>query len=273
MTAHFDMVAEALHYLVKHQDEQPGLAELSSHLGLSEGHLQRTFQDYAGLSPKQFLKMLTRERALERLSAGASVLEAALDSGLSGPGRLHDLLVDTDALTPGEARRAGLGVRMRYGTGMTPFGPALLAWTERGISFLGFTREGGERRACAELHDQWPGADFQHDPEEAGAYLERIFGDSGAAPLRVWLRGSPFQLQVWKALLTIPPGSHVSYGMIAKSIGNVRASRAVGAAVGRNPVAWLIPCHRVITSTGGLGGYRWGRDTKLAMIGIEAGSR
>ncbi len=271
MTTQYDMVADALHYLVTHQDEQPGLAELSLHLGLSEGHVQRTFQAYAGLSPKQFLKVLTRERAMQRLRAGANVLDAALDSGLSGPGRLHDLLIDTDALTPGEARRKGAGVHMRYGTGATPFGPALVAWTERGISFLGFAREPGENRVFEELCDQWPDAEFEHAPEEARAQLRRIFDGTDAQPLKIWLRGSPFQLQVWRALLAIPVGQHVSYGMIAKSLGKDSASRAVGTAVGRNPVSWLIPCHRVITSTGNLGGYRWGLDTKLAMIGLEAG--
>jgi AraC family transcriptional regulator of adaptative response/methylated-DNA-[protein]-cysteine methyltransferase len=160
---------------------------------------------------------------------------------------------------------------MRFGTGATPFGPALVAWTDRGISFLGFARGPGENHVFAELSDQWPDAEFEHASEEAGIQLQRIFGDSGNQPLKIWLRGSPFQLQIWRALLAIPPGHHVSYGMIAKSLGKDSASRAVGTAVGRNPVSWLIPCHRVITSTGGLGGYRWGLDTKLAMIGLEAG--
>jgi AraC family transcriptional regulator of adaptative response/methylated-DNA-[protein]-cysteine methyltransferase len=271
MTEHFDMVANALHYLVEHQDDQPGLAELSAYLGLSEGHVQRTFQDHAGVSPKQFVKMLTRERAMERLRAGASVMEAAFDSGLSGPGRLHDLLIDTDALTPGEARRRGAGVQLRYGVGATPFGPAMIAWSDRGISFLGFTLELGESLAFSELQNQWPDAELKHAPDEAREQLQRIFADTRTTPLRIWLRGSPFQLQVWRALLAIPSGDHVSYGMIAKSLGKETASRAVGTAVGRNPVAWLIPCHRVITSTGELGGYRWGRGTKLAMIGLEAG--
>lgn len=270
MDARYLMVADALDYLVTHQQEQPGLADLARYLGRSEAHVQRTFQAYAGLSPKQFLGMLTRERALERLRAGATVLEAALDSGLSGPGRLHDLLLRTDAITPGQARVGCAEVTLRRGIGESPFGPALVAWSERGIAFLAFARHAGARDPGASLAAQWPDARFVDDDTEAGRWLQDIFCDVRANPLPVWLRGSPFQLKVWEALMAIPPAHHASYGMIADILGRQGASRAVGAAVGRNPVAWLIPCHRVITANGMLGGYRWGLDTKRAMIGLEA---
>lgn len=269
MDRHYDTIGEALHWLVTHQQEQPSLSRLADHVGLSEAHLQRVFQEFAGVTPKQFLKHLTREEALRRLRRGESVLDAALGAGLSGPGRLHDLLLTTEALTPGEARRAGQGVAMRWGTGATPFGPALLAWTDRGITFLAFCTERDPGEALAELQDQWPDAQLVESP--AQPHLDRIFAAAGTGPLRVWLRGSPFQLKVWEALLAIPEGAHCSYGALAAALGQPTASRAVGTAVGRNPVSWLIPCHRVITSLGGPGGYRWGLPTKLAMVACEAG--
>ena len=270
MDTHYEMISRALHYLVAHQAEQPGLAALARHLGRSEGHVQRTFQAYAGLSPKQFLRMLTREKALERLARGANVLDAALDSGLSGPGRLHDLLLSTDAMTPGEARRRGAGVLLEYGAGASPFGQALVAWNDRGLAFLGFT-DTGRDHCLRELAGQWPDATLRENPEEARAWIRAIFERSEQEPLRLWLRGSPFQLKVWEALLAIPVGRHVSYRQIAERLAKPRASRAVGTAVGRNPISWLIPCHRVITCSGGLGGYRWGLEAKQAMIGVEAG--
>ncbi len=270
MDTHYELIARALRYLVAHQQRQPGLAELADHLGHSEGHVQRTFQAYTGLSPKQFLRMLTREKALERLAAGANVLDAALDSGLSGPGRLHDLLISTDAMTPGEARRRGAGVVLEYGDGPSPFGRALVAWSQRGLAFLGFT-DTGRARCLQELIDQWPDATLRENPQAAQEWIRAIFERSEQQPLPLWLRGSPFQLKVWEALLAIPAGEHVSYGHIANHLGKPRASRAVGTAVGRNPISWLIPCHRVITSSGGLGGYRWGLEAKRAMIGVEAG--
>ena len=198
------------------------------------------------------------------------MLDAALDAGLSGPGRLHDLLLTTDAVTPGEARRRGADLTLSTGIGPTPFGPALVAWTERGLTFLAFTRERGEALAREELAAQWPDARFVEAPTEAQRWLGRVFEGSESGPLPLWLRGSPFQLKVWEALLAIPPGTHSSYGQLAAALGKPSASRAVGTAVGRNPVSWLIPCHRVITRSGTLGGYRWGLTTKQAMIGVEA---
>lgn len=268
MNTQYETIANALHWLVEHQQEQPSLARLAAHLGLSEAHLQRTFQSFAGVSPKQFLKHLTRDEALNRLRRGESVLDAALGSGLSGPGRLHDLLLTTEALTPGQARRLGAGVTMHWGLGMSPFGAAFIAWTDKGITFLAFCTGRSPQQALQELQAQWPDAELHQSP--AQAVLDAVFDRSAQQPLKVWLRGSPFQLKVWEALLAIPSGMHCSYGALAATLGRPSASRAVGTAVGRNPVSWLIPCHRVITSLGGPGGYRWGVDTKLAMIAFEA---
>lgn len=264
------MAAKAIYWLIEQRDAKPSLQSLADHLGLSEAHVQKTFQANVGLSPKQFLTLLTRDEAMERLRRGETVLDAALNSGLSGPGRLHDLLIRTEALTPGEARRRGEGVGLAFGFGNTPFGKAMLAWSERGISFLGFAPDGVKEPLIEQLSQQWPDATLTQNNSDADLRLESIFDDARTQPLRIWLRGSPFQLKVWEALLCIPPDHHVSYGYLAHGIGKDNASRAVGTAVGRNPVAWLIPCHRVITSSGALGGYRWGLRAKQLMIGMEA---
>jgi AraC family transcriptional regulator of adaptative response/methylated-DNA-[protein]-cysteine methyltransferase len=267
---HYQLISEALFWLFQNQQEQPGLEELADHIGLSPQYLQRLFQDWAGVSPKQFLKYLTKAQAMSRLQEGKTVLESALSSGLSGPGRLHDLLITTEAMTPGEARRKGLGVDMKYGFGMTPFGEALIAWTSRGICFLGFCHEGGEQHIRAHFNQQWPDADLVEDYPGACEKLAAIFTEDEQQQLKVWLRGSPFQLRVWEALLRLPAGTHGTYGQLASIAGNAGSSRATGTAIGRNPVSWLIPCHRVITSLGTIGGYRWGINTKQAMIAYEA---
>lgn len=266
----YRLVAEAIRWVAEHQSDQPDLARLSAAVGVSPHHLQRTFQSWAGVSPKQFLKFLTRQAARRRLIGGRSVLDAALDSGLSGPGRLHDLMITTEALTPGEIRRHGAGVRLFYGFGETPFGQAVIAWSSRGINFLGFCQEQGPDQVFDELQTQWRNATFIEQKVQAERWLECIFSGSTEKPIPVWLRGSPFQLKVWEALLAIPEGSHTTYEMIAAEIGNPRAARAVGNAVGSNPVAWIIPCHRVIRRVGDIGDYRWGGLTKRAMIGFEA---
>ena len=268
---HYQLVAEAIHWMAEHQGEQPSLDNLAAEMGISPHHLQRTFQAWAGVSPKQFLKSLTRRSALERLVAGDSVLDASIEAGLSGPGRLHDLMVSTEALTPGEIRQHGKGVRLEYGFGDSLFGQALVAWSNRGINFLGFCEEAGPEAALEDLKNRWPNADFRTNEQAAQQWLERIFSGSDSAPLPVWLRGSPFQLKVWEALLQIPEGAHMTYGELAKVIGSPGSARAVGSAVGSNPIAWIIPCHRVIRHLGELGGYHWGEITKRAMIGLEAG--
>jgi AraC family transcriptional regulator of adaptative response/methylated-DNA-[protein]-cysteine methyltransferase len=267
---HFETISRCLYWLVENQHAQPTLKQMSVQFGISEFHLQKTFQELVGVSPKQFLKHISKEEAISRLKLGQTVLDTALDLGLSGPGRLHDLLVTTEAITPGQARQSGKGVNMNYGFGATPFGDALIAWTPRGISFLGFCRRHGREKSLSGISKQWPGLNLNEKSEKAIEYLSRVFNHCNDSQLKVWLRGSPFQLKVWEALLNIPSSSHCTYGQIAQYLGNPRASRAIGTAIGRNPVSWLIPCHRVITSMGALGGYRWGIETKQAMIGLEA---
>ena len=270
---HFQVVKQALCWLDQNRSRQPTLEALSSYTGYSQHHLQRTFQEWAGVSPKQFLKSLTREAAVQRLMQGFSILDTSHATGLSGPGRLHDLLITTDALSPGELKRRCDGLTISYGAAPSPFGLALLAWSERGINFLGFCEDSGFEVVMESLRQQWAGANFRHSPDEARKRLEIIFSGSDRQPTRVWLRGSPFQLKVWQALLAIPEGAHATYGQIAAFIDRKGASRAVGSAIGKNPVAWIIPCHRVIRQLGELGGYRWGAPIKTAMIGYEAAGR
>jgi AraC family transcriptional regulator of adaptative response/methylated-DNA-[protein]-cysteine methyltransferase len=268
----YKLVSETIKWVAEHQSAQPNLQRLSSEMGVSPHHLQRTFQTWAGVSPKQFLKSLTRNAALDRLKKGSSVLDASIEAGLSGPGRLHDLLISTDALTPGEIRKHGEGVQLDYGFGETLFGKALVAWTSRGINFLGFCEEKGAESTLATLQEQWANARFRENPTAAQRWLDRIFNGSNDKPISLWLRGSPFQLKVWEALLEIPEGTHSTYGQLAARIGHPGAARAVGTALGSNPVSWIIPCHRVIRQMGEMGGYRWGGFTKRAMIGYEAAS-
>jgi len=266
----YDLIAAAIRWMAEHQSEQPDLSRLSLAMGVSPHHLQRTFQRWAGVSPKQFLKSLTRKAALARLEEGCTVLDAALESGLSGPGRLHDLLISTDALTPGEIRLRGEGIQLRYGFGESLFGKALIAWTSRGINFLGFCQEDGPAQTFSVMRDQWSRAILVEDSEGAKSWLNTIFSESRDKPIPLWLRGSAFQLKVWEALLEIPEGTHTTYGQMARLVGHPGAARAVGTAIGGNPVAFIIPCHRVIRQVGELGGYRWGETTKRAIIGYEA---
>ncbi len=267
---HYELIARAIRWVAEHQPEQPDLALLASELNVSPHHLQRTFQAWAGVSPKQFLKSLTRDAAMQRLMAGSSVLDTSISVGLSGPGRLHDLLITSEALTPGEVRNRGKGVKLSFGFGDTPFGQTLTSWTARGLNFLGFCEELGAKHALEELRELWAQADFVERPQEAQAWLHRVFSGSQDQPLRLWLRGSPFQLKVWEALMAIPDGASITYGSLARKIGQPSAARAVGSAVGANPLAWIIPCHRVIRQLGEPGGYRWGAVTKRAVIAYES---
>jgi AraC family transcriptional regulator of adaptative response/methylated-DNA-[protein]-cysteine methyltransferase len=266
----YEIVAAAIRWIHANQHNQPSLEELSAHLSYSPSHLQKTFQAWAGVSPKQFLKFLTKKQAIDRLGRGERVLEASLSCGLSSPGRIHDLVVTTTAMSPGDVRRRAEGVQVTYGFGPTPFGTALVAFTKRGICFLGFCDENSQADVLQQLNSQWPLASLVENRLQAEENLDHIFKETREKPIKVWLHGSPFQLKVWEALLHIPQDTSLSYGDIAKWLGQSSASRAVGGAVGKNPVAWLIPCHRVITSLGTLGGYRWGQITKQAMIGYEA---
>lgn len=264
-------VAELIRYLDAHAPEQPGLAELAHHAGLSESRLQRLFSRWAGVSPKRFLQFLTKEHALAVLRDGGDILDAAWSAGLSGPGRLHDLLVHCEAVTPGQAR-GSVPLEIGYGCAVSPFGECLLAWSGRGICFLAFPDPAEPDRSLAELRAHWPGASLQADSAGARSLADRVFEPnlSGGEPLSVHLRGTNFQLKVWEALLRIPEGRLTTYGALAGAVGSPGGSRAAGRAVGTNPVAWLVPCHRVIRGTGALGGYRWGVERKRAMLVREA---
>jgi len=255
---------------------QPSLAELAAHVGLSEPYFQRMFIRWVGVSPKKFLQHLTLEEAKRRLRDSASVLDAAYDSGLSGPGRLHDLFVTFEAMTPGEYKARGEGLTVRYGYHDSPFGECLLMATERGICGLGFVAGMARDAPLAKLARGWERAELLRDDDATRVFMPRIFAEPGgsvprdAPPIRLFLRGSRFQLKVWQALLEIPPGTLATYQDIARQIGvPVGSARAVGNANGANPVSWLIPCHRVIRKSGELGGYGWGLGRKLAMIGWE----
>ncbi len=270
-------IARALDRLASRFPEQPTLAELAAEAGVGEHHFQRMFTRRVGVSPKKFLQHLTLEAAKQRLRQSASVLDAAYEAGLSGPGRLHDLFVTFEAMTPGEYKARGEGVTVRYGYHDSPFGECLLMVTQRGICGLGFVAPGERESALTRISRGWERAEFIRDDAATGDYIPRIFAQSGhavrrdAAPLRLLLRGSRFQLKVWQALLTMPPGTLTTYQDLARRLGLVAgAARAVGNANGANPIPWLIPCHRVIRKTGALGGYAWGEGCKMAMIGWEA---
>ena len=267
----YTRIERAIRFICAQRQRQPELAEIAASVHLSEYHFQRLFQRWAGITPKRFLQFLTKEHAKARLRDCASVLEAALSAGLSGPGRLHDLLVECEAVTPGQYRRGGEGIEIRYGYHATRFGQCLLAATARGVCALRFVEprsRGGELQAIA---TEWPRARLKADQSATAAIVARIFrGTIAGAPLTLHLRGTNFQIKVWEALLAVPEGTLVSYASLAQAIGAPRAARAVGGAIGRNPVAWLIPCHRVLRSLGEIGGYRWGPERKLAMLGWEA---
>lgn len=271
---HYQQIARAIEYLIAHQSEQPGLTDLSRHLSLSEAHLQRVFSDWAGVSPKQFLQYLTKEHA-KRVLREKPVLASALDIGLSSGGRLHDLLITCEHVTPGEVRSRGRNLQIAFGCHESPFGSCLLAQTPRGLCKLAFFDSAEAREhLIQELRQDWANAEITENTELTRASLIQIFPASEVrpAPLRLLLKGSPFQLQVWEALLKIPAGQLHSYQGIADAIGKPTAARATASAIARNDLAWLIPCHRVIRSSGIIHQYRWGATRKAAMIGWEMAS-
>lgn len=271
MALDYRRIEEAIEYLAENRQRQPSLREVADHLHLSEYHFQRLFTRWAGISPKRFLQYLTKEHAKRLLQQSESLLEAAYDGGLSGPGRLHDLFVNYEAVTPGEYKRRGEGLTIRYGIHPSPFGECLLAATERGVCSLLFLEAGGREEAVAQLAREWPQAELVEDEAGTRPLVDRLFAapDEKGEPLSVFLEGTPFQLKVWEALLKIPSGSVVTYEDVAVHIGMPKAARAVGAAVGRNPIPVLIPCHRVIAKSGGLAGYRWGLLRKRAILARE----
>ena len=265
-------IERALDWLSRNFERQPSLAEAAGHVGLSEYHFQRRFTRQVGLSPKKYVQFLTLERAKEALAKSRSVLDAAYASGLSGPGRLHDLFVNVEAMTPGEYKHRGEGLTIRYGMHPSPFGQCLIMRTDRGVCGLAFTSPARRGEAFADLARGFESAVFVEDTGATAGVAAAMFGaPSGPGGLVLHLRGTPFQVKVWRALLAIPPGCVTSYGDLARRVGAPRASRAAGSAVGSNPVAWIIPCHRVIRASGVLGEYRWGRGRKLAMLSLEAG--
>jgi AraC family transcriptional regulator of adaptative response/methylated-DNA-[protein]-cysteine methyltransferase len=267
----YQRLADTLEWISLHFEEQPSLADIADRAGTSPHHFQRLFSRWVGLSPKKYVQFLTLERAKACLDASESVLESSFSAGLSSPGRLHDLFVNVEAVTPGEYRRGGAGLTIHHGIHDSPFGPCLLMHTERGICALAFVDAGDGGRTLADMARRWPNAHLVADAAPGAELAARAFAAPGCDgdPLRLLLYGTPFQIRVWEALLRIPAGAITSYQALAKLIGKPNAPRAVGTANGANPISYLIPCHRVIRKSGALGGYGWGLGRKLAMLTEE----
>ena len=273
MTTDYQRVAQAIQFLEQNYQEQPSLEALAAQLALSPFHMQRLFTQWAGVSPKRFVQYLTAEHAKSLLTNAHSVLDATYETGLSSPGRLHDLLIATEAVTPGEFKQRGAGLRITYGRHATPFGDCLLAVTGRGICQFLFVTETGWAPAVTDLRAQWQAADLVEDQAQTAPVIDQIFpsnGQDGQRTVSLLLKGTNFQLKVWRALLQIPAGAAWSYEDVAQAIGQPTAARAVGNAVGANPIAYLIPCHRVIRKSGLVDAYRWGSTRKKAMLAWES---
>jgi AraC family transcriptional regulator, regulatory protein of adaptative response / methylated-DNA-[protein]-cysteine methyltransferase len=264
----YTRIEQAIRFIDANLLRQPDLNEVAAHLGLSEYHFQRLFTRWAGISPKRFLQFLTREYAKEILDRSANLLEATYAAGLSSPGRLHDLFIHTEAVTPAEYRSGAAGLEISYGFHPTPFGECLLALTSRGICFLAFV-DGSSLSALELLRRTWPNAILADSPALTAPLVERLFSGLPGTPLALHLRGTNFQLKVWEALLRLPPGRWTSYQALADDLGMPGSARAVGNAVAHNPVAYLIPCHRVLQKTGHFGSYRYGPIRKQAILGWE----
>ena len=269
----YQRIERAIRFVEANFKSQPSLDEIAESAHLSKYHFQRLFKRWAGISPVQFLQFLTLEYAKEKLSESRSLLDTSLEAGLSGPSRLHDLFLTFVAMTPGEFKQLGAGLKIEYGFHPTPFGECLLATTDRGICHLGFLNGDDQSTALNKLQQNWPGANFDENQTNTGLIVKRIFipahtGES--RPFNLLLKGTNFQVNVWKALLTIPRGNMVSYQDVADYVGQPKAFRAVAGAIAVNPVANLIPCHRVIAKSGQIRGYRWGTARKRAILGWEA---
>ena len=273
----YDAVRRAIMFLTENWTEQPDLDTLAKHIAMSPAHCQKLFKRWCGLSPKEFLQAITLDHARMLLDGSSSVLDCALDVGLSGGGRLHDLFVDHEAMTPGDYKRRGEGIDIVYGFHPSPFGEALLLATERGVAGLAFVNEDiGQPRSdtLMDMMRRWPRATYTEAPAKTAPLARRIFDPAAwqpDQPVRLVLIGTDFEVRVWEALLKIPMGRAVSYTDVARHIGKPSASRAVGSAVGRNPISFVVPCHRVLRTDGSLGGYHWGLTRKRAMIGWETG--
>lgn len=271
----YQRIAAAIAFLRTHHADQPDLTAVAQHLHLSEAHFQRLFTRWAGISPKRFLQYLTVEYAKSKIAETANLLDLTMAAGLSSPGRLHDLFVSLEAMSPGEYKAGGAGLEIVYGIHPTRFGRALVAMTTRGVCNLLFldvpdaaARDAGE----AELRRLWTNATLRYDPAATAPVGDRLLNPlENPRPISLWVKGTNFQIQVWRSLLQLPPGSLSTYRQIAQHIGRPTATRAVGNAIGSNPIALLIPCHRVIRESGELGGYRWGLPRKSALLSWEAG--
>ena len=270
----YEVVRRTLAFITDHWRRQPTVEEMAAHVGLSAGHLHHLFRRWAGLTPKDFLQAITLDAARALLRDEATVLDAAYEVGYSGPGRLHDLFVTHEAMTPGDFKTGGDGLTMSYGFHPSPFGLAIVVATDRGLAGLGFCDPGGEPSALTDMRQRWPRASFQENAAATGPIAARIFDPATWAdgqPLRVVLIGTDFEVRVWETLLRIPMGKATTYSTIASHIGRPTAARAVGAAVGKNPISFVVPCHRVLGRSGALTGYHWGLTRKQAMLGWEAG--
>jgi len=273
-------IERAVRFIADHRREQPGLDDIAQAAHVSPYHFQRLFTRWAGVSPKRFLGYLTMEHARSMLEGAASVLDASLESGLSGPGRLHDLFINFEAVSPGDIKRRGEGLVIRYGSVGSPFGPALVGLTDRGICRLTFLTDGSEAEAMADLSRRWPAAELVRAPAEAQAVVDRIFHgpvccEDGKPPLRLHVTGTNFQIKVWEAALRLPLGRLATYSQIGAAIGHPKAARAVGNALHANPVAFVIPCHAVVpmlrqATTSLFAPYQSGGERRAAMIGWEA---
>ncbi|BDU78121.1 methylated-DNA--[protein]-cysteine S-methyltransferase [Mesoterricola sediminis] len=267
----YSRVARVIRHLEEQAEDQPDLARLASLVGLSPFHVQRMFHRWAGITPKAFLQCLTLARAKAQLAEARSLLEASQAVGLSGTGRLHDLFLSLEAMTPGDYKRGGAGLVLRWGLHPTPFGPALFTATPRGLCGLAFV-DGDPGPALAEVQAAWPGAVLREDPAATAPLAREVdarMSGGTPGPLALVLKGSPFQVQVWKALLRIPEGRLASYQVLADLAGHPGAARAAGGALAANPIAYLIPCHRVIRSTGAVGDYHWGSERKRLLLAVE----
>lgn len=263
----YDRIGEAIRYLEANFRDQPSLEELAEHMGLSPFHVQKLFSRWAGLSPKKFLQLVTHSEARALLAQAETILDTAYDVGLSGPGRLHDLFVNVEAMSPGEVKAMGAGLVLTYGFHPSPFGEALYVMAPRGLAGIAFAddQEFTRTHALDDMKSRWPMARFVEDPNASASVARSVF-NPGTENIDVCLMGTPFQIQVWKALLAIPAGAATTYGDIAQHIDRPKAVRAVGTAVGRNPISFLIPCHRVLRKSGALGGYHWGLTRKRAIL-------
>jgi AraC family transcriptional regulator, regulatory protein of adaptative response / methylated-DNA-[protein]-cysteine methyltransferase len=272
--ADYDIVRRAIAFLSEHWRAQPEIEAVAEAAGVSASELHHLFRRWAGITPKAFLQAITLDHARRLLRDSVSVLDASFEVGLSGPGRLHDLFVTHEAMSPGEWKSGGAGLTISYGFHPSPFGTALVMATARGLAGLAFADPGEERAALADMRGRWPQATLVEDTARTAALARRIFDSKlwrAEAPLRVVLIGTDFEVRVWETLLKIPMGRAVSYSDIAKSIRAPKAARAVGAAVGKNPISFVVPCHRALGKSGAITGYHWGLTRKRAMLGWEAG--